>query len=272
MIWSLQILRFVAAAMVVYVHAAQTAFNATGSVGPCSVQHCGLGVDRRRHLCCHFRRRHRQDGARSDAGPIRVAANSQDRPTLFCVLHPCRARRSACGLRLARTVATFLPWPATDVMTAPLLDVAWTLSFEMLFYASATLILFSRWWAWGLAGLYIVAFCLRPFGPIFQFLGNPIIIEFLFGVAIARAPKLDVGIPAIFVGAALLLVAGVLGLAPVGARWIFCAATTICVGSSSAEFPRQSLSTAPCKSRLRQAFGRISETPPTRSIWSTRSW
>ena len=86
----------------------------------------------------------------------------------------------------------------------------------MLFYASATLILFSRWWAWGLAGLYIVAFCLRPFGPIFQFLGNPIIIEFLFGVAIARAPKLDVGIPAIFVGAALLLLAGVLGLAPVG--------------------------------------------------------
>ena len=56
----------------------------------------------------------------------------------------------------------------------------------------------------------------RPFGPIFQFLGNPIIIEFLFGVAIARAPKLDVGIPAIFVGAALLLVAAVLGLAPVG--------------------------------------------------------
>jgi len=33
MIWSLQVLRFVAALMVVYVHAAQTAFAATGSNG-----------------------------------------------------------------------------------------------------------------------------------------------------------------------------------------------------------------------------------------------
>jgi exopolysaccharide production protein ExoZ len=79
-----------------------------------------------------------------------------------------------------------------------------------------TRILFNRWWALALAGLYVVAFCLRPFGPIFEFLGNPIIIEFLFGVAITRAPKLGIGVAAIPVGAALLLLAGVLGFAPVG--------------------------------------------------------
>jgi exopolysaccharide production protein ExoZ len=33
MIWSLQALRFIAALMVVYIHAAQTAFEATGSHG-----------------------------------------------------------------------------------------------------------------------------------------------------------------------------------------------------------------------------------------------
>src|SRR6266550_3905557 len=33
MIWSLQILRFIAALMVVYVHASQTAFAVTGSIG-----------------------------------------------------------------------------------------------------------------------------------------------------------------------------------------------------------------------------------------------
>src|SRR5258706_10037604 len=80
----------------------------------------------------------------------------------------------------------------------------------------ATLVLFNRWWALALAGLYVAAFCLRSFGPIFQFLGNPIIIEFLFGVAIARAPKLGFGIAAISVGTALLLLAGVLRLAPSG--------------------------------------------------------
>jgi exopolysaccharide production protein ExoZ len=44
MIWSLQILRFVAAAMVVYVHAAQTAFDATGSVGLVPYKITGLGL------------------------------------------------------------------------------------------------------------------------------------------------------------------------------------------------------------------------------------
>jgi exopolysaccharide production protein ExoZ len=48
MIWSLQSLRFVAALMVVYVHAAQAAYTATGSTGllPYNIVSVGLsGVD-----------------------------------------------------------------------------------------------------------------------------------------------------------------------------------------------------------------------------------
>lgn len=216
MIWSLQILRFVAAAMVVYVHAAQTAFVTTGSVGlvPYNIAGLGLtGVDIFFVISGIVI-------AKTAPGltPAQFAWRRIRRivPLYFVCCIPAVLVAAPAGFGWRELVATFLLWPATDVMTAPLLDVAWTLSFEMLFYASATLVLFNRWWIVALAGLYVAAFCIRQSAPIFQFLGNPIIIEFLFGVAIARAPKLNVGIPAIFAGAALLLLAGVLGLAPVG--------------------------------------------------------
>ncbi len=76
-------------------------------------------------------------------------------------------------------LATFLLWPATDQMTAPALGVGWTLCFEMLFYACAALVLIERRWVFAIIGAYGIAFLLRPIGPIFQFLGNPIILEFL---------------------------------------------------------------------------------------------
>src|SRR5260370_23518319 len=216
MIWSLQILRFVAAAMVVYVHAAQTAFDATGSVGLVPYKIAGLGLA---GVDIFFV----ISGvviAKTAPGltPRQFAWRRIRRivPLYFVCCIPAVIVAVPVGFGWRELVATFLLWPATDVMTSPLLGVAWTLSFEMLFYASATLVLFNRWWVLALAGLYVAAFCLRSFGPIFQFLGNPIIIEFLFGVAITRAPKLGVGIAAISLGMALLLVGGVLELAPSG--------------------------------------------------------
>jgi exopolysaccharide production protein ExoZ len=221
MIWSLQILRFVAAAMVVYVHAAQTAFDATGSVGLVPYKIAGLGLT---GVDIFFV----ISGvviAKTAPGltPAQFAWRRIRRivPLYFVCCIPAVLVAAPAGFGWRELVATFLLWPATDVMTAPLLSVAWTLSFEMLFYASATLCLFSRWWVLALAGLYVAAFCLRPLGPIFQFLGNPIIIEFLFGVAIARAPKLGAGLAAISLGIVLMLVAGVLGLAPSGATLDF---------------------------------------------------
>jgi exopolysaccharide production protein ExoZ len=216
MIWSLQVLRFVAALMVVYVHAAQTAFEATGSNGfvPLDVSIVAIsGVDIFFVLsgviiartapgltCAEFAwRRFRR------IAPFYL---------LCCLPAVVIAAKTGFGWREA--MATFLLWPATDVMTAPALLVAWTLCFEMLFYAGAALVLADRRWGVVLMLVYGAAFMLRPVGPVFQFLGNPLILEFLFGVAIAHAPMRRAALWGIPVGAAALVVVGVAGMAPFG--------------------------------------------------------
>ena len=124
-----------------------------------------------------------------------------------------RCRMASYGEKCS---ATFLLWPATYVMTAPLLAVAWPLSFGMLFYGCTALVLLDRRWLYALLFAYAVAFVLRPWGPIFEFLGNPIMIEFLFGVLIAQLPGVRFGSLGITVGAALLPAVGVSDLAPEG--------------------------------------------------------
>jgi exopolysaccharide production protein ExoZ len=100
-------------------------------------------------------------------------------------------------------------------MTIPALRVGWTLCFEMPFYACAALVLVDRRWALILIGAYGTAFMLRSMGPLFQFLGNPMILEFLLGVAIAHAPGWRPGIWAIPLGAIWLTGAGLI-VAPAG--------------------------------------------------------
>jgi exopolysaccharide production protein ExoZ len=216
MIWSLQVLRFVAALMVVYVHAVQTAFEATGSTGfiPRELSIVAIsGVDIFFVLsgviiartapgltCAEFAwRRFRR------IAPFYL---------LCCLPAVLIAAKTGFGWRDA--MATFLLWPASDVMTAPALLVAWTLSFEMLFYAGAALILADRRWAAVLMALYALAFMLHPLGPLFQFLGNTIILEFLFGVAIAYAPMRREAVWGIPLGVAALVAAGLAGVAPFG--------------------------------------------------------
>ncbi|HET6468874.1 MAG TPA: acyltransferase [Geminicoccaceae bacterium] len=223
MIWSLQVLRFVAALMVVYVHAAQTALTATGSNGlvPHHLGAVGLsGVD------VFF--------VVSGVIIARIAPGRTAREfawsrfrrivpfyLLCCIPFLFMSMRTGWGWRDG--LATFLLWPATDVMTAPILPVAWTLCFEMVFYLAAALILVDRRWAYALPCLYALAFLLRPLGPVFQFLGNPIILEFLLGVAIAFAPARRAGIWGIPLGAAALVGAGFFGIAPSGGTMEFLA-------------------------------------------------
>ena len=216
MIWSLQILRFVAASMVVYLHATETAFEATGSNGivPLNLSIVGIsGVDIFFVLSGVVI-------ARTAPG-LSAAEFAWKRfrriipiYLLCCLPDVLIAAKTGIGWRDA--VATFLLWPATDVMTAPILLVAWTLCFEVLFYAAATLVLIDRRWAYALLAAYGLAFALRPFGPLFQFLGNPIVLEFLFGVAIAHAPMRREAVWLIPVGAAGLAAAGLFGVAPFG--------------------------------------------------------
>jgi exopolysaccharide production protein ExoZ len=216
-IWSLQTLRFLAASMIVYVHAAQSALIVTGSNGivPHALIGLGLsGVDiffvlsgvvitrSARHLSPaefawkRFRR----------IGPFYL---------LCCIPYSLILLERQFGWR--DILATVLLWPATDVMTAPIIGVAWTLSFEVLFYAAVTLVLADRRWIFVLGGLFILAFIFRPLGPVFQYIGNPIILEFLFGVAIASyAPMHRLGFWALPVGAACLVGVGILNAAPTG--------------------------------------------------------
>ncbi|MBV8841101.1 MAG: acyltransferase, partial [Alphaproteobacteria bacterium] len=121
------------------------------------------------------------------------------------------------GFGWRNLLATFCFLPATDVVTLPALHVGWTLCFEMLFYGCAALVLLDRRFLVALVAAYGVASLLRPAGAVFQFVGNPIILEFLFGVAIAFAPRNRLGIWALPCGIILLLAAGLTGTAPTAA-------------------------------------------------------
>ncbi|MEQ1520789.1 MAG: acyltransferase [Aestuariivirga sp.] len=218
MIWPLQILRFVAALMVVYVHAAQLAVEQTGSYGffprelPLAGQagvdiffvisgviiaRTAVGLSWQEFAWKRFRR----------IIPFYL---------IICIFAVLIVARSGTAITGRDLLASFLLWPATDIMTLPLLPVAWTLCYEALFYVAATLVLADRRWLFPVLGLFVAAMALRPHGAVFQFLGNPLIIEFLFGVAIAYAPAFKPARWGIPLGAALLIGAGFFDLAPLG--------------------------------------------------------
>lgn len=135
---------------------------------------------------------------------------------IICTFALLIVARSGNAITWRDLLATFFLWPATDAMTLPLLPVAWTLCYEALFYAAATFVLADRRWLFPVLGLFVASMALRQHGTVFQFLGNSLIMEFLFGVAIARAPAFQQARWEIPLGAALLVGAGFFELAPLG--------------------------------------------------------
>jgi exopolysaccharide production protein ExoZ len=215
MIWSLQVLRFFAALMIVYLHAADIAWQITGSIGFVPV---GVGNIAHSGVDIFF----------VVSGVIIAKIAPGKTPSefiwsrfkrivpmyaLFTI--PALGNSVITGFGWRDALATFFFWPATDQMTIPALQVGWTLCFEMLFYVCAALVLVERRWVFAIIGAYGIAFVLHPIGPIFQFLGNPIILEFLLGVAIAYLPEWRHGVWGIPLGAILLVGAGVIGVAPI---------------------------------------------------------
>jgi len=106
---------------------------------------------------------------------------------------------------LPRLISSVTLWPIIDGWQTPALRVGWTLSFEMLFYFAVAaslrigvkplLALFGLM----LCGAYVVRW------PIFNYLGNPMVFEFLFGVLIARSPRLpELSIPLVVVALVVL--------------------------------------------------------------------
>ena len=218
MIWPLQILRLVAALMVVYIHAAQIARAATASNGllPPEFQIAGQsGVDIFFVISGVIIARTAKGQTWQEFGWKRFRRII---PIYFivCIFVMLISLRNGSRVEWRELAATFLLWPATDVMTVPLLPVAWTLCFETLFYVAAALVIADRRWLGPILLTFGAAIALRAQGPIFQFLGNPLMFEFLLGIAVAYAPALRQAIWLIAVGVIALVAAGFMGTAPTG--------------------------------------------------------
>jgi exopolysaccharide production protein ExoZ len=114
-----------------------------------------------------------------------------------------------------RWVATILFWPSFgETLTQPFLPIGWSLCFEMLFYVAVALgLAIGKAGRWAMvaayAGCAVLAFTVG--GPLFGYLGSPLVIEFLAGAAIALGSRYF-GPRAPMFGA-LALVAAVLWLA-----------------------------------------------------------
>jgi len=93
------------------------------------------------------------------------------------------------GVTFDGTLASFLLVPNWFGITGTYLGVAWTLLFELLFYAGVALAIRLGSFIVPML-LFAAALVARPYVdlPLLHFLGNPMIFEFLFGVAIACLP------------------------------------------------------------------------------------
>jgi exopolysaccharide production protein ExoZ len=217
LVWSIQALRFFAAAMVVWLHVAHTAAVAAKSYGiiPHEIELMGrAGVDVFFVISGFV--------ISLTAPKLRWQDFAWRRfrrivPIYYVLLVPVVVvALLQSGISWRAALATFLLWPATDVMTVPLLQVAWTLCFEAVFYIAAALVLANRAWLPALLGLYTACLILREQAPVFQFLGSPLILEFLFGVVIARMPGWRPAAWGLPVGVAMLALVGYTQYAPQG--------------------------------------------------------
>jgi exopolysaccharide production protein ExoZ len=217
MIWSLQSLRFAAALMVVYIHAVLIAGPAVeNSFIPLNLAIAGrAGVDIFFVLSGFIITKTARELGAAEFAWHRVRRII---PLYFVWCIPVVIVAIQTGFGWREALATFAFWPATDQMTPPLVMTGWTLCFEVLFYAAAMLVLVDRRWLYALLGLYATAMIFRSAGPVLQFVGNPIIAEFLIGASLIYAPRSRLALLALPIGAALIILAGPLGIAPQQSR------------------------------------------------------
>jgi exopolysaccharide production protein ExoZ len=119
--------------------------------------------------------------------------------------------RGGVGWREAFTSLTL--WPALDRIVEPSLQVAWTLCFEVLFYAATALVLWRRRLIWPVLAVFAAALAIRS-GPVLSYVGNPIVLEFLMGVGLTRLPKWRGAIALIPVALVVIWVFGTTGYSP----------------------------------------------------------
>lgn len=225
---SLQSARFLAAAGVVFAHAIDSAgalgisllWSEIGSIGGIGA----VGVDIFFVLSGFIITRTAFSGRNPSALTFLRHRYFRVAPIYYVAsLLPLYIQLSSTGLNLSRLFVTLTFWPVLPKgMLTPLLYVGWTLCFEMLFYATVSIVLLRKGIGTGLLagfGILLVLQSIWPM-PLFNFVGNPIILEFLFGVAIARysdrlpAQRL-VSSSALTVGLIALLACALLGIGDV---------------------------------------------------------
>lgn len=213
-IQSLQALRFVAAAMVAVYHAEQAGRVALGlTPGGGLFGNIGsVGVDiffvLSGYIICRT-----ASGMR--AGDFFVRRVARVVPIYWLATLLFLPFALAAGeFEPMRGIATFAFYPGYGL---PWLAVGWTLCFEMLFYAVTALVLI-RPRAFLPLALAAFAACWVARGYLggpFQFLGNPLILEFLFGAALTRLPAQSrvMGVAALGTAFALLGIVATRGIA-----------------------------------------------------------
>lgn len=103
-----------------------------------------------------------------------------------------------------KIAATLSLWPIwAGQYQEPLLPVAWSLYFEVLFYAAIIVWLVSRRAAAMMATTIILVAVARP-GPITAYLLSPIIVEFAAGYGLARLRTFRLASPMLILGLAIL--------------------------------------------------------------------
>jgi exopolysaccharide production protein ExoZ len=156
--------------------------------------------------------------ARGSAGDFFISRALRVAPPYYVVIGGILwAHAVTDGLDVYRTLASLLLWPAFGSFAWPYLTVAWSLCFEMLFYAAFALRragVKPVWLLSGYAGAWLLA--LLTAWPVFVFVGAPISMEFLFGIGIALyAPSSwRMGVAALFLAAGLFLALGTTDVTP----------------------------------------------------------
>jgi exopolysaccharide production protein ExoZ len=105
------------------------------------------------------------------------------------------------------TLASITMWPAWPNWCFPYVIQGWTLSYELLFYSLVALFIRRQGWLFVVLPILILWRLILPTPP-FLWLGNPLTLEFLMGVALAHAPR-RYGLVAIVVGLSWLSIAPV---------------------------------------------------------------
>jgi exopolysaccharide production protein ExoZ len=109
-------------------------------------------------------------------------------------------------------LSTLTLWPIYgDAHYLPVLKVGWTLCLELLFYVGMTVAMAGRPWMPLAAYALFLLGALTLSTPLLHFVGSPMALEFLMGVAVARLPRRRIFGMFILLGLVLSMTPTVLG-------------------------------------------------------------